>query len=152
MELPQDFQLNGDMSFSKAIRCHDNLDFACSVQGDILLTATNGQAVLNKIYLLMKTKPGEVPNEPQLGWVLHKYFYKPATGNTFAMLEREMKFQFDALIPELGIKSLKCAGMGNDYGRVDGVQITIISNDYGKIVLTADRSLSNTTVIPEEYQ
>jgi hypothetical protein len=152
MDMYQDFLLNHDLTFDKAIRCHSNFDFSISYQGDTLLTTTNGQAVLQKIFLLMGIKPGEVPGDPELGWCLFKYFYKSATGNTFAQMDRDVKYQFESLIPELGVKYVKCESMGNDYGRVDGVKITIISNDYGKIVLNADRSLSGVNIgnIPTE--
>jgi hypothetical protein len=130
-----DFLYNMDMGFDRSVKCHQNGDFALSVQGDIQLTGSVTQAILQKIWMWMSTKHGEVPGDPDIGCCIYSYYFRKAIPNTFALLQREVEFELKSQIPELMIKSVKCKGSTNSEGRVDGVNLEILSYDYGKIDL-----------------
>lgn len=147
MTLASDFMLNMDLGFNKAIRCHNDLDLAISHQGDILLTETEAEYILQKLFIWMSIKPGEVPGEPDLGCCIYKHFYKKAIPNTFALMEREIRYQFEQWMPELGVTSVKVAGK-SESGRVDGVQISIRTARHGEILMeTTQRELEDQNLI-----
>lgn len=144
-----DFRTNLDLGFDRAIRCHENFDFLISVQGDLILTLSDTDAIIQKLFLWMAIKEGEVPNEPDLGCCIYKYFYKRPTLNNLLLLAKELEYQLKTLIPELGTKSVSVASTSNDYGKIDSVEITIISQDYGKINLTTNQmDLEDMEVVP----
>jgi hypothetical protein len=127
------------MGMDRSISCHGNGDYALSVQGDVQLTGSGIQAILQRIFLWMSIKEGEVPGEPDLGCCIYRYFYKKSTPGNFALLQREIQFQLQKFIPELQVQSVVCNSATNDYGTIDAVNITILSKDYGKIDLKATK-------------
>lgn len=134
-----DFCINFDSGFDRSITCHTNLDFALTEQGDIRLTKSAAEAVLQKIWLWMATKFGEVPGIPDLGCPIHSYFYKKATPGNFALLQREIQYSLQKWVPELQVQSVTCNGGKNDFGQIDTVNLTIISKDYGKFTLKSTK-------------
>lgn len=134
-----DFLCNFDLGFSNAIRCHENLDFALSPQCDLQYTKSAIQAVLQKVFLYMGIKEGEVPGDPELGCCIYRYFYKKAIATNFGLLARELSAQLKKFMPELQVKSVSCEGPVGEYGRIDSVQITIMSETYGQIDLTINK-------------
>ena len=134
-----DFLINFDMGFDKAIRCHGNTDFKITVQGDIELTSNAAQAILQRLWLLMITKEGEVPGNPNLGFAIYRYYFKPNTPSVIASLQREIEYQLKHFIPELGVRSVKCESATGSNGRVDGVKITILTQNFGRINLLTTR-------------
>ena len=134
-----DFLINFDMGFDKAVRCHGNTDFHITVQGDIAETSSAEQAILQRLWLLMITKEGEVPKHLDLGFAIHRYYFKPNTPSNIAALQREVEYQLMHFIPELGVSSVKCESMTNDSGRVDGVKIVILTKNFGRINLLTTR-------------
>lgn len=144
-----DFRTNLDLGFDRAIRCHENFDFLISVQGDIMETLSDADAIIQKLFLWMAIKEGEVPNEPDLGCCIYKYYYKKPTPNNLLLLEKELEYQLKSLIPELAVQSVSVASLENNYARIDGVQITIISQEYGKLNFTTTQSdLEDMEVVP----
>jgi hypothetical protein len=134
-----DLLYNADMGMDRAITCHGNGDLALSVQGDIQLTGSGIQAILQRIFLWMSIKEGEVPGDPDLGCCVYRYFYKKATPGNFALLQREIQYQLSRFIPELQVQSVVCNSSVNNYGTIDAVNIIILSKDYGKIDLKATK-------------
>lgn len=139
MTYASDFKINFDLGWDKAIRCHQNVDFQISHTGDIALTSTDSDYILQKIFLWMSIKYGEIPGEPDLGCCVYKYFYKKATPNTFALLEREVATELRRLIPELGVTSVKAVSATNDSGRIDSVELEIITARHGTIQASVDQ-------------
>jgi hypothetical protein len=142
-----DFLCNFDLGFDRAIRCHSNMDFGITPQGDVLLVNSTAQAVLQKIWIWMAIRPGEIPGEPDLGCCIYKYFYKRVTPNLLATLERDIEHQLKTYIPEIGVKSVSTSAEKSEYGRLDGVRIVIVSKNYGIFDLSTDmRSLEDLNV------
>lgn len=135
-----DFLYNADMGFDRGVTCRGNGDFQLSPQGDIQYTASAAQAVLQKIFLWMSIAPGEVSGQPDLGCCIKKYFHKKATPSNFALLEREIKYQLDKYIPEIRCQSVSVTGEGNEYGRIDGIRVEILSQDFGKFDLSTSEN------------
>jgi hypothetical protein len=147
MAFASDFMLNMDLGFNKAIRCHHDLDFAISHQGDILLTETDAEYILQKIFIWMSIKPGEVPGDPGLGCCIYKYFYKKAIPDTFARMGKEIRYQFEKWMPELRVTAVRAEGR-TESGRVDGVQISIRTARHGEILIdTSQRELEDQNLI-----
>jgi hypothetical protein len=128
-----DFLCNFNLGYDRAIRCHNNLDAIITAQGDITLTRTAQESVLQKLFLWLSIKEGEVPGEPELGCCIYKYFYKKSIPDNFVLLEREIAYQLHKWIPELGVRSVSCEGGKDTEGRMETISIIILSNDYGKI-------------------
>jgi hypothetical protein len=103
--------------------------------GDIQYTSSALQAVLQKLFLLMAIKPGEVSGMPDLGFCMHKYIFRKSTPSNYALLQRELFTQLTTLIPEMGVRSVKVTGSDETTGTIDGVQINIITRDFGKLDL-----------------
>lgn len=129
----QDILCNFDLGYDRAIRCHNNLDAVITAQGDIILTGSAQEAILQKLFLWLSIKKGEVPGEPELGCCVYEYFYKKSIPENYASLEREIAYQLNKWIPELGVKEVTVEEGNNTEGRIDGIQITILSYDYGVI-------------------
>lgn len=140
MTYASDFKLNFNLGWDQAVRCHQNVDFSITRQGDIALTSTDSEYILQKIFLWMSIKYGEVPGAPTLGCCVYKYFYKKATPNTFALLEREVKTELNRLMPELGVTSVRAVAKNSDYGRIDAVELEIITARHGTIQADIDQS------------
>jgi hypothetical protein len=130
-----DFLINFNTGFDKAIRCRENEDFYITPQGDISLTRSAIEAVLQKVWLWMAVKYGEVPNDPELGCPIYKYFFKKATPNNFALLQREVESSLKNLIPELDVKSVSCKGAASSEGLIEDLHLVILSNTYEKFDL-----------------
>jgi hypothetical protein len=135
-----DFLINMDLGFDRAIRCHSNLDAAISIQGDLILVDSAKLAVLQKLFIWLGIRPGEVPGEPNLGCPIYKYFYRKAIPNTFSLQQREIEYQLKTYIPELDVQAVKTIGLNDNGGRVDGVQISVTSLTYGKFDLTTNQA------------
>jgi hypothetical protein len=128
-----DFLCNFDLGYDRAIRCHNNLDAIITAQGDIILTRSAQESVLQKLFLWLSIKQGEIPGEPELGCCIYKYFYKKSIPDNYALLEREIAYQINKWIPELGLNTVSCEGDRNTEGRMESISIVILSSDYGKI-------------------
>lgn len=134
-----DFLLNMNLGFDRAIRCHSNLDFAISVNGDIIELESTTDAVIQKIFLWLSIKKGEIPGEPTLGCCIYKYFYKKAIPDVMGQLQGEIYYEMVTWIPELNVKSVTVRSESTN-GRVDAVGVTIISGDYGTIQLDVNQN------------
>ena len=130
-----DFLANFNLGWDSAVRCHGNLSFEMTNTGDIQYTSSAFQAVLQKLFLLMAIKPGEVSGMPELGFCLHKYIFRKSTPSNYALLQRELFTQLTTLIPEMGVQSVKVAGSNATTGTIDSIQINIITKDFGKLDL-----------------
>jgi len=128
-----DILCNFSLGYDRAIRCHLNLDAVISPTRDITLTSSAQESVLQKLFLWLSIKEGEVPGEPELGCCVYKYFYKKSTPDNYALLEREIAYQLNKWIPELGLSTVTCEGVKDTEGRIDTISIIILSSDYGKI-------------------
>jgi hypothetical protein len=131
MIIYNDFLINFDLGFDEAFKCRSNMDFEMSAQGDIQMTKSAIQVVLQKLWIWMAIKEGEVPNDPTLGCAIYKYFFKKSTPNNLALMQREVEYQLKTLIPELDVKSVTCVGANSSEGRIEDVHLEIISNTYG---------------------
>jgi hypothetical protein len=135
MIIYNDFLINFDLGFDKSILCHSNLDFSISQNGDIQLTRSLTESILQKVWIWLSIKEGEVPNDATLGCCIYPFFFKKATPNNFAILERQLEAQLTGWIPELGVKSVSCQGAAGSEGRIENLIINIITKNYGKFDL-----------------
>ena len=134
-----DFLINFNLGYDGAVRCHGNLSFEMNNVGDIQYTSSAAQAVLQKLFILMSIKPGEVPGEPDLGFCMYKYFFKKSTPSNYALLQRELYDQLTNFIPEMGVESVTCQGSEQTTGTIDGVQINVLTKDFGRIDLSVTK-------------
>jgi len=56
---------------------------------------TNAQAVLESIYNILLTEPGQHPMDPELGCALSKYLFEPIDHVTASMIEEVVKFSVE---------------------------------------------------------
>jgi phage baseplate assembly protein W len=64
-------------------------------------------AVKSKIYVLLKTMPGERPFNPDFGLGLYKYVFEPITTDTIQIISSEIQRKVAMYIPEVNINNLE---------------------------------------------
>lgn len=144
IEIYDDFLFNADLGWDKAITCHRNGDLALSPQRDIMYTSSAPQAILQKVFLWMSTAKGEIPGRPDIGCCIRSYFHRKATPSNFAVMQREIERELNDQIPELGVQSVTVAGLADTYGRIEGITITVLTRNYGKLDMSTTENNMDT--------
>ena len=70
---------------------------------------------------------------------MYKYFFKKSTPSNYALLQRELYDQLTNFIPEMGVESVTCQGSEQTTGTIDGVQINVLTKDFGRIDLSVTK-------------
>jgi phage baseplate assembly protein W len=62
---------------------------------------TNAQAVLESVYNILLTEPGQHPMNPELGTFLSRYLFEPIDYVTAGMIEETVKFSIEKFEPRV---------------------------------------------------
>lgn len=122
-----DLAVNADLS-SNNIRCHDNVDLKTSA-GDLVLTETEDEYILQKLIMWLATALGERVDRPDLGCALWDFMHEQLDSLSLTMLSRSLEYGLKKQIPELNIQQVICSTPANS----NTVNIEFITTD-GQVI------------------
>lgn len=100
--LEHDFKFNLDLR-SGYIRCHGSGDLVNTPDGDFALTETYEEYLLQRLIIWLATPKGEVPNDPDVGCVLHDFLFEKQTNATVYALAKQLEYDAKKQFPDLGL-------------------------------------------------
>ena len=62
---------------------------------------TNAQAVLESVYNILLTEPGQHPMDPEMGCLLSRYLFEPIDYATAGMMEEAVRFSIEKFEPRV---------------------------------------------------
>lgn len=118
-----DFKFNLDLR-SGYVRCHNRGDLVNTPDGDIALTESYSEYLLQRIIIWLATPKGEVPNDPDVGCVLHDFLFYKQTPQNLYRLAKELEYDAKVQFPDLGILYIDVKGLS-----ISSIQIVIYTQN-----------------------
>lgn len=96
-----DLKLNVDLRAGE-IKCHRLVDILLTADGDLALTGTDQETMMQKLLIYFATPKGEMV-DPLEGSVFYDYMHKSLTANHLASMSVVVRRDLVKFFPELGV-------------------------------------------------